>query len=120
MNNKRKPNEIRTEASGARIRQARELAGMTNQKVAIRMGKGKGTISRWESGLVSPNIEQYIELAQLFGVKCSWLMAMEMVDGEPNDPLVEAVALIEDVIRAGQRRRGYRFDEPEIAEEEES
>jgi transcriptional regulator with XRE-family HTH domain len=83
-------------ASGARIRQARELAGVTNQFLAIKLGAGKGTVSRWESGATSPSIEQYLELGRLLNARASWLMAIEVVDHVKPDPIAEAIALLQD------------------------
>lgn len=99
MNIKRKPNEVRAAASGIRIRQARELSGMTNQSLAIKLGSGKGTISRWESGAVSPSIEQYLELSRLLNVRAAWLMALDVVDTVKPDPIREAITLLQSTIK---------------------
>lgn len=45
----------------------RKKSGRTLEQVAEALSVSSATISRWENGIVSPKIEQLIELAALYG-----------------------------------------------------
>ncbi len=64
---------------GARIRQARLLAGMSQQDVADALGRAgipsqKSTISGFEVGKIQPEASVLMALSRFFGVPLVWLM----------------------------------------------
>jgi transcriptional regulator with XRE-family HTH domain len=50
------------------LRAWRELAQLTQEEVAERLGLGQGTFSKWERGTISITLAQLAALAALYGV----------------------------------------------------
>ncbi|MEB2183790.1 helix-turn-helix transcriptional regulator [Xanthomonas campestris pv. campestris] len=63
----------------ARLRQARDLWGLSQREVGIRMGLDKDTasarISRYESGSMSISLEALFKLAEALNVPAAYLVA---------------------------------------------
>ena len=51
---------------GNKIKQYRELNKMTQKDIAEVLGVEPGTISKYESGMIEPNIESIKKLAETF------------------------------------------------------
>jgi transcriptional regulator with XRE-family HTH domain len=51
-----------------RMRALRRGRQMTTVELAAKLGKTRGTITRWEKGQRSPNVESLKALARVFGV----------------------------------------------------
>jgi transcriptional regulator with XRE-family HTH domain len=67
----RVPDEASRPLFGERIRRLREGAGMTQRELADRLQVGNHsnvTISQWEQGIRSPNLNRCIQLADVFGI----------------------------------------------------
>lgn len=60
-----------------RIRELRELAGMTQQQVADSMGVLQSAVSNWESEVALPRARQLPLLAQVLGCSIDELFAQE-------------------------------------------
>lgn len=59
---------------GARLKQAREAAGLSQQKAASETGIDTGTLSKYELGKVEePSMPKVRKLAALYGVRVEWL-----------------------------------------------
>ena len=67
--------------SPLRIREAREqLLGRTQQELANQLGLANGvTVSRWERGVVEPQLRHLRALAALADVKIAWFFAEDGV-----------------------------------------
>ena len=65
---------------GKRIRLARELAGLTQERLAETMGVSRTAVSRWESGEIDPTIEHLVELAQTLKVSSDFLLGIDGTD----------------------------------------
>ena len=63
-----------------RIKERRKLINMTLDAVGERLGVTKGTVSRWETGDRSPEMDKLPILAQLFGTSVAYLI------GETDNP----------------------------------
>ena len=61
------------------IREARLRAGLTQQELAVRSGRKRGVIARWEQGAVAPSAETLIELVRA----CGFDLPLELVPYEP-------------------------------------
>ena len=48
------------------IRELREAAGMTQADLANRLQVSVPTVSKWESGVIRPNVGNLIQLAEIF------------------------------------------------------
>ena len=59
---------------GEQIKKARRNAGLTQKQLGDALGKGISTISEWESGKRSPDIDLLPTLAEVLGVSQAWLM----------------------------------------------
>jgi transcriptional regulator with XRE-family HTH domain len=58
-----------------RMRALRRGRQMTTVELAAKLGKTRGTITRWEKGQRSPNVESLKALARVFGVTIDELVA---------------------------------------------
>lgn len=61
------------ERVAARLRLARETAGLTQGQVARLMHKHRPTVSEIEAGRRRVSAEELVQLADLYGVSTSWL-----------------------------------------------
>lgn len=59
---------------GKQIKKARLLAGMSQKELGDSIGKGISTISEWESGKRSPDIELIPKLGRVLNVSQAFLM----------------------------------------------
>jgi len=59
------------------FREAREAAGISQKFVAYSLGVKPPNVSRWESGVTFPTVENLIKLANLYGVSTDYLLGLE-------------------------------------------
>lgn len=59
---------IRGRELGARLRELRAAAGLRGEDVAVRMGRAHSTLSRWESGRLTPRVPDVCFMLDLYGV----------------------------------------------------
>jgi transcriptional regulator with XRE-family HTH domain len=76
-------------AYAARLRLARENAGLSQGQVAKILGLHRPSISEAEAGRRKVSTEELVELARIYGVSISWLAGTETKD---NDPKIELAA----------------------------
>lgn len=69
MNNKK--------SLGERLKTARKEAGLKQEDVGRILGLGKSTISEWETGKRSPDIELITELASILNTSVEYLLGIE-------------------------------------------
>ena len=62
---------------GNKIKQYRELNKMTQKDIAEVLGVEPGTISKYESGMIEPNIESIKKLAEIFKITIDELLKDE-------------------------------------------
>lgn len=60
---------------GERIRQRRELAGLTQKQLGAKLGVDGSTVSHWESEMHDPPVEALRAMREIFGVTIDWLVA---------------------------------------------
>lgn len=58
---------------GTKMRDARKAKNMTQEDLAAKIGVNRATISKYESGIISPTVEQLAEIAQALDVDFSTL-----------------------------------------------
>lgn len=75
-----RPDKVDRLALGARLREAREVCGLTQVEVAERMHVAPSTIARYESGTRIPGVEEIPEYARVLRVSISWIMGEETED----------------------------------------
>lgn len=59
---------------GDRIRERRKALGLSQEQFGKRVGRTKGAVSQWESGLVRPDRDSLLALAKALGCSTGWLM----------------------------------------------
>ncbi len=67
------PIEKVSEGIGPRIREARKLLGLTQQKLSDLCGHSKGQIAQWEIGVRTPGIDGVFVLASTMKISFLWL-----------------------------------------------
>ena len=86
----RRGEKITSTKIGARIRQLRLSAGMTQRDLAQRINVGNTTLSQYESGARVPSDEVKIKIASVFGVSVDYLLGVtdsrELTSPTPTPP----------------------------------
>ena len=62
---------------GKRIKDARLLAGFTQEKLAEKVGVSRAAISRWELGEIEPKLGNFVKLASVLCVSTDYLLGTE-------------------------------------------
>ncbi len=69
---------------GNKLNQLRKLSGMTQEQLAEKLNVSRQTISKWESGSTSPDLESIVKVSKLFHVSLDDLL-MEGDTGVGNE-----------------------------------
>ena len=67
---------------GVRIREARGRLGLTQAKLAAKLGVSSQTVWSWEAGRVKPTHEHLEELAFHFQVGTGWILGRDVLEAE--------------------------------------
>lgn len=59
-----------------RIKTLREQAGMSQEKLAKRLGITRSSVNAWEMGISTPSTQYIAELARLFRVSADYLLGL--------------------------------------------
>ena len=59
-----------------RIKTLREQAGMSQEKLAKRLGTTRSSVNAWEMGISTPSTQYIAELAGLFRVSADYLLGL--------------------------------------------
>ena len=59
-----------------RIKTLREQAGMSQEKLAKRLGITRSSVNAWEMGISTPSMQYIAELAGLFRVSADYLLGL--------------------------------------------
>lgn len=73
-----------------RIRQARELAGLSQGQAAKKLGLHRPTISEIEAGRRNVKAEEITAFADLYGIEASWIMNGEIEKEKINKDILAA------------------------------
>ncbi len=76
----------------ARLRAAREAAGLSQGQVAKLMGMHRPTISEMEAGNRRISAEELAKLADLYDAKVTWLLGEAPDSVDSNDPKLQLAA----------------------------
>ncbi len=66
-----------TQTLGERIRAARQAAGLSQEKLAERLGLTRQAVTKWETGQSAPSTENLLRLAEVLGVPVTALLGEE-------------------------------------------
>ena len=64
-------------AIGERLQKARNLAGLSQDSVGREFGKGKGTVSAWETGRGAPDIYKLRKLCAMYKVSADEILGLK-------------------------------------------
>jgi transcriptional regulator with XRE-family HTH domain len=94
INNKQQSKEAieRREAIAARIRAAREAAGLSQGQVARHMNVHRPTISEIEAGRRRVSFDEMATFAELYGVSTAWLSCAETTEIDPAEDRLQLAA----------------------------
>ena len=77
-----------TETLGERIRAARQAAGLSQEKLAERLGLTRQAVTKWETGHSAPSTENLLHLAEVLGVPVTALLGEEAREPQlPGQPV---------------------------------
>ena len=74
-----------TESLGERIKRLRLNAKLTQQELAILIGKSKGNVSGYEKGNFEPSANTIIELAKCFKVSTDFILTGTKIENSINN-----------------------------------
>lgn len=66
----------------SRLRSLRKKHSLTMQQMGEKLGLGHTYISRWESGLNMPSLENVYKICIIFGVTGGYMLGLEDEDGQ--------------------------------------
>lgn len=104
-----KPYDITTLAG--RIKCARELTGMTQARLAARLGVYQCNVWGWEKGTQDVPAEKFMPLCMALGVKAAWMLGQSEEGGPPAVPLeVLRAAASPAYFRYKRGQKEFRYD----------
>ena len=68
-----------------KIQELRKKAGLSQEALASQLGISRQAVSKWESGVSTPDIEKIVALSRIFGVSLSELLTGEKEETAPMD-----------------------------------
>lgn len=74
---------------GQRIAECRRQLGLSQESLGEKMGVSRQAISKWEADAALPEIDKLIALSKLFGVSVGWLLGVEELPRQEQEPLTE-------------------------------
>ncbi|MFO3716085.1 LexA family protein [Anaerococcus cruorum] len=79
-----------------RLKSLRADCGFSQSELGQKLHVGKTTVSAWENGVSSPDLETLVRMADIFGVSPNYLLGTENVKNKSNDsyevPVYRAVS----------------------------
>ena len=74
---------------GQRIAQCRKQLGISQEALGEKLDVSRQAISKWEGDAALPEIDKLIGLSKLFGVTVGWLLGVEELPRQEQEPLTE-------------------------------
>ncbi len=75
---KAKPDKLRAQW-GVNIREAREVAGLTQAKLGDACGVNQSTVAKWEHGTIGPTGANMVRLAKILSADAREMFPLELV-----------------------------------------
>ena len=94
---------------GKRIRQARVLAGLTQEQLAEKIGVSRTAIVRWESAETEPTLEHLLALTTSLHVSADYLLDIDD-DGKTMDILMDVAAKFNQILMMLQEKEDRNED----------
>ena len=83
--------------TGEKISKIRKMSGMTQEELAEKMNVSRQTISKWEKGSSSPDLESAVAFCELFQISLD-----DFIKGDQSEKKEEKISL-QDMIRINRR-----------------
>ena len=93
-----------TATFGDRLAAAREQAGLSQEKLAVRLGVKPVTLAAWEEDRKEPRANRLTMLAGMLGISLSWLMTGEG-EGPDGSEDAEITPEIADILAQMRKAR---------------
>ena len=74
---------------GRNISELRREKGLTQQQLAEKLGVSGQSVSKWENDVCAPDVAQFPQLAELFGVSIDRLYGFRLSGGEEEQAIVD-------------------------------
>ena len=99
---------------GAKIAKARRDTGLTQMEFADRLYVTRQTVSRWESGAASPDIDKITDIAAILGVSCDYLLNDDIAENVASGRAVGGVSRLLQDARGRQVRLTFFDSEADV------
>ena len=86
---------------GNKINQLRKLSGMTQEQLAEKLNVSRQTISKWEAGGTSPDLDSIVKVSKIFHVSLDDLLTEGESDVTKNDEQIT----LEDLVNINLHNR---------------
>ena len=90
---------------GEQIKAARKAKGVSQEKLAVRLGVVRQTVSKWENGMSVPDADVLIKIAELLDVPGSQLLGIEPESGSVQDMAGELARLNKELAAKIQKEK---------------
>lgn len=90
---------------GEQIKAARKAKGVSQEKLAVRLGVVRQTVSKWENGMSVPDADVLIKIAELLDVPVSQLLGIEPESGSVQDMAGELARLNKELAAKIQKEK---------------
>jgi len=89
-----------------KIKELREMNGMTQNDVAKRLSITRSSVNAWEMGISVPSTMYIVELAQLFSVSADYILGLDSkavldISGLDDD----SIKILNDMVRYMRERQ---------------
>ena len=79
-----------------KLKEIRKISGMTQEELADKLNVSRQTISKWEKGLSTPDLEMAIQFCDLFQISLDELLKEERMERKLS---------LEDILRTNKRNQ---------------
>ena len=79
-----------------KLKEIRKISGMTQEELADKLNVSRQTISKWEKGLSTPDLEMAIQFCDLFQISLDELLKEERMERKLS---------LEDIMRTNKRNQ---------------
>lgn len=87
-----KNSNAKREEIGSRLRMAREMAGLSQAQVAAMLSLHRPSVSEIEAGRRKVSAEELSRLAEIYDVKLSWLIDLDIEKNNEDDEKLKLAA----------------------------
>lgn len=86
---------------GNKIHQLRKISGMTQEQLAEKLSVSRQTVSKWESGGTTPDLESMVKIGRMFQVSLDELL----LKGEEDVTVKDEKITLEDLMEINLHNR---------------